>query len=146
MARKSSFWRSSITSSMSGEGRGPGLSPTSANGPQGQAVLHACLRAHPLDDPPERGGQLAAEAAGRLGHVAHQPARELDLVQDPQHREHRAQVGGHRLLEGEQLVDAVLDLELRDLAMAGGVDHAVGGGEVGVEEGVGAGCDRRRWP
>ena len=65
--------------------------------------------------------QLAGvQAPGGPGDVAHQAGRELDLVQDPQHREHRPQVGRHRLLQREQLVHAVLDLDdaLLDLACA----------------------------
>ena len=55
--------------------------------------------------------QLAGvQAAGRPGDVAHQPGRELDLVQDAQHREQLAEVGRHRLLEREQLVHPLLDL------------------------------------
>ena len=74
--------------------------------------LDARLRAHPLDDPADPRRELPrVEAAGRPGHVAHQPGRELDLVQDAQHREHRPEVGGHGLLEREQLVHLLLDLE-----------------------------------
>ena len=78
----------------------------------GEVRLHAGLRAHALDDPADARRELAGvEAAGGPGDVAHQAGRELDLVQDPQDREHRPQVGGHRLLEREQLVDPVLDLQ-----------------------------------
>ena len=82
--------------------------------------LHAGLRAHALDDPADPRRQLAGvQAAGGPGDVAHQAGGELDLVQDAQHGEHRPQVGGHRLLEREQLVHAVLDLQhpLLDLAV-----------------------------
>ena len=104
--------------------------------------LHARLRAHPLDDPADPGRQLAGvEAAGRAGDVAHQAAGELDLVQDPQHGEHRPQVGGHGLLQREQLVHAVLDLEHPLLDLAVGVVDLVDDGEVGVEQGLGGGAD-----
>ena len=104
--------------------------------------LHAGLRAHPLDDAADPRRELAGvEAPGGAGDVAHQPARELDLVQDPQHREHGPQVGGHGLLEGEQLVDAVLDLEHPVLDLAVGVVDLVDDGEVGVEQGLGGGAD-----
>ncbi len=84
--------------------------------------LHAGLRAHALDDPADARRQLAGvQAPGRPGDVAHQAGGELDLVQDAQDREQRAQVGRHRLLEREQLVHRgarscehpVLDLAVR---------------------------------
>ena len=62
--------------------------------------------------PADAGRELAGvEAAGGAGDVAHQPGGELDLVQDPQDREQRPQVGGHGLLEREQLVHLLLDLQ-----------------------------------
>ena len=55
--------------------------------------LHACLRAHAFDDSPNARRQLAGiEAAGSARHVAHQTCRELDLMEDAQHREHAPQV------------------------------------------------------
>ena len=126
---------------MSGSAEATASSP-SANASIGEVGLHARLRAHPLDDPADPGRQLArVQAARGPGDVAHEPAGELDLVQDPQHGEHRPEVGGHRLLEREQLVHAVLDLEHAVLDLPVGVVDLVDDGEVGVEQRLGRGAD-----
>ena len=51
------------------------------------------------------------QAACGPGDVAHQAGRQLDLVEDAQDREQLPQVGRHRLLEREDLVDPVLDVD-----------------------------------
>src|SRR5205807_383132 len=63
------------------------------------------------------------------------------LVDRAQHGHHHPQVGGHRLLAGEGRVAALLERVGEVVDGAVGVDHPVGGDQVGLEEGVGAGGD-----
>ena len=70
----------------------------------------AGLGAHALDQPTDPRRQLArVQAPGGLGDRDREVGGELDLLEDPQHGEQRAQVAGHRLLGREHLVDAVLE-------------------------------------
>ena len=81
------------------------------------------------------------DAPGRTGDVAHQPGGELDLVEDPQHREHRSQVAGHGLLQREQLVDALFELDDPFLDLAPHDVDLLDDAQVGVEQGLGCGAD-----
>ena len=74
--------------------------------------LHARLRAHALDDPADARCQLAREqAAGLARNVAHQARRQLDLLEDPEHREQGPEVAGKGVLEREQLVHPLFELD-----------------------------------
>ena len=81
------------------------------------------------------------EPAGLAGDVAHQPRRELDLVQDPQDGEQRPQVAGERVLQREQLVDPLLELDDRRLVVLVHREDLVDHQQVGVEERLGRGAD-----
>ena len=63
---------------------------------------------------------MRVEAAGRLGDVHHEVGAALELVGDAHHRHEESQIGGERLLAGEQEEGAILD-RVREL-----VDHVVG--------------------
>jgi hypothetical protein len=104
--------------------------------------MHAGLGTHPLDDPADPRRQLSGVQASRCpGHVAHQAGGELDLVENPQDGEERAQVRRHWLLQREQLVHLLLDAQHQALDLAVGRVDPVGEREVGVEERVGRGPD-----
>src|SRR4029079_16799449 len=66
---------------------------------------------------------------------------ELDLVEDAQDREEGAQVGRHRLLEGEQLIHLLLDMQDQALDLAMRRVDAVDERKVGVEQRLRGGPD-----
>ena len=141
MARNISFWRSSITSSMSGSADAT-VASLSANASTARWVCTlACAPIRSRMPRIARRQLSGVQAPCGPGDVPHQAGRELDLVEDAQHREQLSQVGGHRLLEREELVDAVLDLHdaSGDLLVLG-VDP-LDQQEVGVEDRLGGGAD-----
>ncbi len=98
------------------------------------------MRAHALDDAAHPGRYLTGiDPACRARDVAHQAGREVEFLEDPQHREQLTEVGRHRLLQREQLVHTVLDVEhsRRDLGVV--LVDAVDQQQVAVEDGLG-GC------
>ena len=106
--------------------------------------LHARLRAHALDDAADARRELAGvEAAGGAGDVAHQARRELDLVQDAQHGEHRrAGRTPWAAAARSSWYTVVLDLHARCSSISTvGVVDLVDQREVGVEERLGGGAD-----
>ena len=107
-------------------------------GIDGDVHLGGGLAAHALDDPPDARAELArVEPPGRPGDVAHQPRRELELVEDPQYGQQHPQVDRDGLLQGKDPVGPLLDLVVlhRDhrVLAVDGVDHR----EVAVEDRLG---------
>ena len=56
---------------------------------------------------------MAQDAQGRLGDVDGLVADAFQVVVDARDGQHEAQVGGHQLLQGQQLHDAVVDFDLQ---------------------------------
>ena len=89
------------------------------------------LVAHLLDDPPQaRIEPVPVDAPGRLADVDGEVGRALDLGDDPQRGDDLAEVAGHRRLQGEHLVAALLELERPGVDLVVGEDHVLGAFEV----------------
>ena len=84
----------------------------------------------------------AVDAPRRLADVAHQVGRALDLGDHLQQGDDLAQVAGHRRLQGEDPVAALLEVERAGVDLVVALDHVVGALEVAVEQHRGGPRDR----
>ena len=80
----------------------------------------------------------------RLGDVDHEVAGALDLRGQPDRGDDGPQVAGHRLLQGEHLVAALLDVEGERVELVVALDEGLGAAEVVVEQDLGAARDAPR--
>src|SRR6478735_7614207 len=102
-------------------------------------VQLAGLLAHRGDDAAQLGVELVApDPPGRLADVGAEVGRPLDLGDHPHQRHDHAQVGGHRRLQGDQPVAALLEIDRAGIDLVVAADQVVGTLEVAVEQ------DRRR--
>ena len=81
-----------------------------------------------------------------LRHVLGEVAHPFQVGGDVQRGHHQPKVGGDRCLPGEQVVHLVLDLLVHRVDLRVGVDHFLGLGPVGVEQGPGRPVQRRADP
>ena len=96
------------------------------------------LVAHLLDDPAQPRVELVpVDPPGRLADVHGEVGRPLDLGDDPQRGDDLAQVAGHRRLQGEHPVAALLELERPGVDLVVGEDHVLGTLEVLAEQDLG---------
>ncbi len=80
--------------------------------------------------------RVAEDAEAALGDVDGLIADALEVVVDARDGEDEAEVGGHQLMEREELDDAVVDFELELVDLVFFVEHALGELFVGVENAV----------
>ena len=114
----------------------------SANASIATRCLVRRLAAHLVDDPAQLGVELVGiEPPGGLRDVHHEIGAALELVPDPHHGDEEAEVARDRLLAREEQEHLVLDRvrELVDGIVV--LDDVLGGGEVGVEQRLGAARD-----
>jgi hypothetical protein len=79
----------------------------------------------------------ACEPLGPLDDVDHEVARPFVLRRGPDGRDEPAEVAGHRLLQGEELVAPLLDVERHLVEAVVGVDQCLPVLDVAPEQGLG---------
>jgi hypothetical protein len=79
---------------------------------------------------------MAEDAQGGLGDIDGLIADAFEIVIDAGHGEDEAQVDGHGLLEGEETLDAVIDLELNFIDGGFFLEDGFGERLFGIEHGV----------
>jgi hypothetical protein len=79
---------------------------------------------------------MAKDAQGALRDVDGLIADALKIIVDAGNCEDKAQVGGHELVKGEELNDAVVDFELEFVDGVFFIEHALGQLFVGIKDGV----------
>ncbi len=80
--------------------------------------------------------RMAQDAEGALGDVDGLIADAFEVVVDAGHGEDESQIGGHKLMEREQLHDAVVDFNLKLVDGVFFFEDALGEGFIGIEHGV----------
>ena len=84
---------------------------------------------------------IAVDAPGALGHVDHEVARTLDLRREPDRGDDGPQVAGHRLLEREHVVAALLDLDRQLVEHVVVLDERLRAAQVDRQQDLGAAGD-----
>ena len=101
-----------------------------------EALLHHVLRLH--GHRADLGGQFAGFSGGELRHplgdVAGQVAHPFEIIVDLQHRHHETEVGGDRLIEGEDLQALLFHLHLHAIDLFVVRHHSLGQIGVAVDE------------
>jgi hypothetical protein len=79
---------------------------------------------------------MAKDAQGALRNVHGLIADALEIIVNAGNREDEAQVGGHELVESEELNDAVVDFELKLVDGVFFIEDTLGELFIGIEDGV----------